>query len=66
MSLNITDFTSSYIDLNVKFADPNSITTSVMTPDLLDLQILNSEYFVDIVDYVRVTNDTALTKVLPN
>ena len=41
-SLNVTDFTSSHIDLNVTFAWPNSITTSVMNPDVLDLQISNS------------------------
>jgi hypothetical protein len=37
-----------------------------MNPDVLDLQISNSLFFVDIVDLVRVTNDTALTKELPS
>ena len=41
-SLNVTDFTSSHIDLNVTFASPNSITMLVMNPDFLNFKILNS------------------------
>jgi hypothetical protein len=60
-SLNLTEFSPSYITFNITFEYPNSITTSVMNPDSLLLQFLNAEYFVDMIDYGRVINDTSLS-----
>ena len=64
-SLNLAEFSPSHILLNVTFADPNSITTLVMNPDSLIVQFLDTEYFIDLVDYSRVTNETSLRKELP-
>jgi hypothetical protein len=62
---NLTEFAGDYIVLNVTFEHPNKISTEVRTPDYLEVQILDTDYFIGLQDNDRVTNDTVMTKKLP-
>ena len=65
ISLNLTEFSPSYIVINVTLEHPNAITTSLRSPDSLEVQFIDTDYFIDLIDFVRVSNETSLRKEMP-
>lgn len=65
LNFDLVELTETYLRIQINFAKPDAISTNVMAPDSLEIQLKLGDIFIDSENFQRLNKNLVLDLPLP-